>query len=135
MKLRQDRDVALVHELWNEYAAAWSAGDLERWIFLWIDDGIQMPPGVARNIGKEVIRTSAQPQLDLYDWEMTINPEEVRVLGDRAYSHGLSEFALTPKKGGATTEASGKFLTILEKQVDGSWKIAIDCFNFNAPPG
>jgi uncharacterized protein (TIGR02246 family) len=125
--------VAFVYDLWNEYAAALSAGDMERWIALWIDDGIQMPPGVPRNIGKEQIRTAMQPLLHVYDYEMTINPDEVWVLGNRAYSHGLYEFAMTPKEGGDTTEVSGKFLTVLEKQIDGSWKIAIDCFNYNAP--
>lgn len=128
-------DVAQIYALWNEYAAAWSAGDMAGWIALWIDGGIQMPPGVPRNIGKEQIRTAMQPLLDVYDNEMTINPEEVRVLGDRAYSHGHYALAMTPKAGGDTAEVRGKFLTILEKQVDGSWKIAIDCFNYDAPLG
>lgn len=128
-------DVALVYAVWKEYAAAWSAGDMERWIALWIDDGIQMPPSVPRNVGKEQIRTAMQPLLDGYDFQMTINPDEVRVLGNRAYSHGLYEFTMTPKEEGDTTETNGKLLTILEKQVDGSWKIAIDCFNYNAPLG
>ena len=58
---------------------------------------------------------------ELFDFdEFTINPEEVRILGDRAYSHGLYGFSMTPKAGGDTIELSGKFLTILEKQADGS---------------
>jgi ketosteroid isomerase-like protein len=39
------------------------------------------------------------------------------------------------KKGGYYNKSTGKFLTIFEKQGDGSWKIAIDCFNFDALPG
>jgi len=65
-------DVALVYDLWKEYADAWSAGDMERWIALWIDDGIQMPPGMPRNIGKEQIRTANQPGMDQNDYEMTM---------------------------------------------------------------
>jgi uncharacterized protein (TIGR02246 family) len=126
-------DVAQVYALWNEYAAALTAGDMERWIALWIDGGIQMAPGAPRRVGVEQIRASMQPQLNLYQWTMTINPEEVRVLGERAYSHGTYEFALTPKEEGEAVEGTGKFLTILEKQVDGSWKIAIDCFNYSPP--
>jgi hypothetical protein len=38
------------------------------------------------------------------------------------------------KRRGETKSYSGKFLDILEKQADGSWKIAIDCFNLDAPP-
>ena len=65
---------------------------------------------------------------------MSIHPEEVRILGDRAYSHGTYDFEMTPKEGGDTSVVAGNFLTILAKQADGSWKIAIDCFNYDAPP-
>ena len=127
-------DVALVYDLWNEFAAAATAGDIERWIALWIDDGIQMPPGVPRRVGKEEIRREMQPLFDLFDTsKMIIHTEEVRILGDRAYSHGTYTFEMAPKAGGDTIEVNGKFLTILAKQADGSWKIAIDCHNYNMP--
>lgn len=136
MERVKNTDVAQIYELWNQYAVEWSpGGDFERWMDLWVDEGIQMPPDAPRNMGKEQIRAGNQPGYEVTDWEMTINPDEVRVLGDRAYSHGTYEFAFTPKVGGDTTRGKGKFLTILEKQIDGSWKIAIDCFNFDAPLG
>ncbi len=127
-------DVAQVYELWNEYAAAANDGDMERWISLWIVDGIRMPPNEPRSVGLEQIRESLEPVFELFDFEeFTINPDEVRILGDQAYSHGLYRTSMTPKAGGDTIEVSGKFLTILAKQADGSWKIAIDCFNCDAP--
>jgi len=127
-------DVAQVYKLWDEYAAAAHAGDLERWMSLWIDDAIQMPPDVPRRVGKEEIRREMQPGFDLFNMSnMIIHTEEVRILGDRAYSHGTYTFEMTPKEGGETQSLSGKFLDILEKQVDGSWKIAIDCHNYNGP--
>ena len=130
----QAADVAKVKEVWNEYEASVNAEDSERWIALWIDDGIRMPPDEPRTVGLEQIRASVEPVFELFDFdEFTINPEEVRILGDRAYSHGLYGFSMTPKAGGDTIELSGKFLTILEKQADGSWKIAIDCFNYSPP--
>jgi uncharacterized protein (TIGR02246 family) len=135
MERTRNIDVAQIYGLWNEYVDAWCAGDMERWIDLWTDDGIQMPPGAPRNIGKEQIREANQPGLHQNDYKMTIIPDEVQVLGDRAYSHGVGGFTMTPKEGGDTVEFRGKFLTIFEKQVDGSWKIAIDCFNSDAAPG
>jgi uncharacterized protein (TIGR02246 family) len=125
-------DVALVYQLWNEYAAAANKGDLARWISFWIDDGIQMPPGVPRRVGKTQIRKEMQPLFDLFNiTNMSVHTEEVRILGDWAFTHGAFEFELTLKDGGATKSYSGRFLDILEKQVDGSWKIAIDCHNYN----
>ena len=129
-------DVAQIYELWNEYAAAAHAGDLERWMSLWIDDGIQMAPDAPRRVGKEQIRAGMQPGFDLFIMSnMVINTEEVQILGDQAYSHGTYTFEMTPKEGGETTSLSGRFLDILEKQADGSWKMAIDCHNYNEPSG
>jgi uncharacterized protein (TIGR02246 family) len=136
MERMKNIDVGLIYELWNEYADSYSTGDFERWISLWIDDGIQMPPGVPRRMGKAEIRREMQPLFDLFNMsKMTIQTEEVRILGDQAYTHGTYEFEMTPKGGGTTKSYSGKFLDIVEKQADGSWKIAIDCFNSNIPDG
>jgi uncharacterized protein (TIGR02246 family) len=127
-------DVAQVYEVWNEWAASCHAGDFERWMSLWIDDALQMAPDEPPRVGKERIRAAMQPAFDLLIMSnMDINTGEVRILGNQAYSHGTYTFETTPKEGGETTRLSGKFLDILEKQVDGSWKIAIDCHNYNEP--
>jgi len=128
----QAADVAQVYELWNEYAAVLNDGDMERWLALWIDEGIQMAPGAPHRVGKERIRREMQPLFDQYNISnMIIHTEEVRILGDQAYSHGTYTFELTPREGGETRSYSGKFLDILKKQADGAWKIAIDCHNYN----
>jgi uncharacterized protein (TIGR02246 family) len=125
-------DVALVYELWNEYAAAANAGDLRRWISLWLDDGIQMAQGAPRRVGKTKIRKEMQRLFDLFNiTNARVHAEQVRILGDWAYSFGAWEFEMTPKDGGETKSYSGRFLDILAKQVDGSWKIAIDCHNYD----
>ena len=35
---------AAVNEIWEGYAASANEGDVDRWISLWTDDGIQMRP-------------------------------------------------------------------------------------------
>ena len=125
-------DVALIYELWREVAVACQAGDLERWLSLWIEEGIQMAPDVSRRLGKAQIRAALQPTFELFIMsDMVINTEEVRVLGDWAYSHGTYTFDMTPMQGGQTRSFSGSFLDIVVKQADGSWKIAIDCHNYD----
>ena len=54
-------------------------------------------------------------------------------MGNRAHSHGTFEFKMTLKQGGKTACYPGKLLDILKNQVDGSWKITIDCCNDNLP--
>jgi uncharacterized protein (TIGR02246 family) len=126
-------DVAQVYELWNEYAAAVNDRDLERWLALWIDDAIQMPPSAPCRVGKAEIRRGMQSLFDLDIIRVVVQPEEVRILGDQAYTHGAYELEMALKRGDETRRYSAKFLDILEKQVDGSWKIAIDCHNYSMP--
>ena len=126
-------DVAQIYELWNDYAAAINDGDVERWLSLWLDDGIWMAPGAPSRVGKEQIRKAMQL---LYEHchisQMIIQTEEVRIWRDRAYAHGAYAFEMAPREGGETTCYAGKFLDILEKQADGSWKIAIACHNLDS---
>ena len=127
-------DVALIYKLWHEYTAAVNDSDLERWASLWVGEGIQMPPGVPRRVGKEQIWRGMQPLFaHCHISKMIIQPEEIRIVGHWAYVHGTYEIESTPKGDGEAKRFSGKFLDIVEKQADGSWKIVIDCYNFNAP--
>jgi uncharacterized protein (TIGR02246 family) len=136
MERTKNIDVSQVYKLWEQYANTCNKGDFESWMTLWIEDGIQMAPDAPPRIGKEQIRTAMQPSFDLFDMrKMVIHTAEIRILGDTAYSHGTYTFEMTPKAGGETMQLSGKFLDILAKQANGSWKIAIDCHNYNEPAG
>lgn len=125
-------DVALIYDLWNEYATAVNEGDLDRLVSLWADDGIQLAPCASPRIGKEQIYEAMQPLFDRFiTSKMIIHTEEVQIVGDRAYTYGTYTFEGILKKGEESMCCSGKFLDILAKQADGSWRIAIDCHNFN----
>lgn len=95
-----------------------------------------MPPNALAVHGKEQIRATLQGFFrrvsegnDTVD--MTINTEEIRVTGDWAFARGTFLFTMTPTGEGETSEMDGKWLSILERQADGSWKIARDCYNEN----
>lgn len=129
-------DVAHVYRLWAEYAAACDAGDLDRLMALWTDDAIQMAPGAPRRIGKPQIREAMQAGFDRFHMRNMIpRTEEVRILGSRAYAHGTYTVDLIAKGGNETMSLSAKFLSVLEKQPDGSWKIAVDCHNYDRRDG
>lgn len=129
-----EADITAINEIWTQYAVACNTGDLDLWISLWTDDGIRMAPDIPAVIGKEQIRATMKSLFDQFIFKGVINNEEVRVVGDWAFSRGTGTLSTTPKKGGKTTKIDAKYLTILERQADGSWKIAIDCFNYNVPP-
>jgi uncharacterized protein (TIGR02246 family) len=123
---------AAVESIWNEYSASLNAGDLDRWLGLWTEDGIQMPPGEPAVVGKKRIRTRNGAFLDRFTFDMTITNEEVQAAGDWAYARGAYKAKLTPKAGGDAVPIDGKYMTVLVRQADGSWKIHRDIFNSNA---
>ena len=60
---------------------------------------------------------------------------DVEGRGDLAYLTGTIRQTLTAKKPGAKpVPYDGKYVTVLKKQPDGSWKIVLDMWNENAPP-
>ena len=125
---------AAVEEIYTEYVASLEAGDSNRWLAQWTEDGVQLPPGAPPNIGTEMIGKRNRGMLEKFTVEMEINTDEVTVAGDDlAFARGLYTATLTPKAGGDSVAIDGKFLTVFQKQPDGSWKIYRDIFNSNVP--
>ncbi len=129
-----EADAAAINEIWIQYAGNISSGDLDSWMSLWADKGVQMAPDAPAVIGKEQIRAKYESIFPQSNFKMAIANEEVKVAGDWAFSTGTYTASITPKAGGETAEIAGKYLTILERQADGSWRIVRDCFNSNVPP-
>ncbi len=125
---------AVVNAIWTEYAAANVAGDAERWIALWDENGVKMPPGSPPIEGKENIL--ARKQAAAAKWitnEMTITDLEYEVAGDWAYVRGVYSATDTPTAGGESVKTDGKYMSILHRQPDGSWKLYRDLSNSNTP--
>lgn len=123
-----------INDIIRNYVSAANAGDIDRLISLYMDDGIRMLPDVPAIIGKENIKSHFQKQADLIDVKATMNNEEVRETSDWGFVRGNFSLEITPKGEGEKFKRTGKYLTILEKQADGSWKFAREIVNFDAPP-
>ena len=133
LEKRNEDDISAIKEILKQFAVTINTGDFEGWISLWTDDGIQLFPGAPARIGKEQIRAGMKPAFDQFILKMVITNEEVRASGDLGFARGIYKESMVPKAGGETWEYDGKYLTVLERQANGSWKVARDCFNSNAP--
>jgi uncharacterized protein (TIGR02246 family) len=131
---RRKADEAVLAGMSDTYVANMESGDVERYMSLWAEDGIQMPPDAPQVYGKSNIRKVVTVVFDNFDTSMSINNEEVVVAGDWGYMRGTYILDLTPKAGGDPMHVDGKFLTVYRRQPDGTWLIVRDCFNSNVPP-
>jgi ketosteroid isomerase-like protein len=55
---------------------------------------------------------------------------------DPAFERGRYDITIAPRAGGEAMDDIGKYITVYQRQADGSWKIARDIWNSDRPlPG
>lgn len=125
---------AAVNQVWEQYASSLNAGDVDRYMALWADNAIQLPPDSLPLVGKETLRAGLESEVKAITYDMKIINEEVNVSGDQAVARGTYAATITPKDGSEPVSINGKYMTLLKRQPDGSWKIFRDIYNSNVPP-
>ena len=118
----------------SQWAKAATAGDAKALYALYTSDATLMPPGEEPVKGDAMNKYNAA-MTDGYTGPTELTTTAVEGNGDLAYAVGKYRATLTPKKAGAKplpTE-EGKYLEVLKKQADGSWKIVYDMWSQNAP--
>ena len=128
-----EADLEAINQLRDDYSAANNAGDAVATAGLFTDDAILMPPNEAAVVGKEAIQSNSQARFDEFKSEHGATSEEIELADQWAYGRGSYTLKLTPKAEGEALEDSGKYLVIVERQPDGSWRIARLIWNSNKP--
>ena len=117
---------AAIQQLWDEYQTYVVAGDDQTWIGSYDPEGIQMPLAAPMRNYEAVVEDAKTGSVDDVD-AMSTKPMETVILGDMTWSMGTSTLDFTAND--AADQVEGKFMTILIRQDDGSWKIYRGIFN------
>jgi len=89
------------------------------------DDAVRMEPGGPTLVGKEATLAWLQSQFDRYDFAGSAVTDEVLVLGpDWILRRNHGEFTATSKTSGEVIPFTESWVTLLERQPDGSWKVS-----------
>jgi len=128
------QDEAAIRAVDAEWARTASAGDGKALTALYSSDATLLPPSdtIVKAAGVASYNNAMTGDFS-GPTELTTSAVEGR--GDLAYAVGIYRATLTPKKAGAKplpTEV-GKYLEVLKKQSDGSWKIVYDMWSPDAP--
>ena len=142
-----EADVEAIHRVREAHDPAVNAGDLDAWLAVFAEDAVSMPPNEPPVVGKEAIRSLGQGVFEHFNFEETMSSAEVMAAGDWGFDRGTYTLTPTPVAGGEPAEGAqpeimrelnyaqdGKYLWILRRQPDGSWKIACDMWSSNSPP-
>ena len=125
-------DQASIRSVDSAFVAAANAGDAEAIAAVYADDGALLAPNLPPQKGRDAIRAFWGGFLDAYTVRFEVASDTIEGRGDLAYNQGHYRFTAVPKAKGVPGVADeGKFLEILKKQPDGSWKYVLDMYSSN----
>jgi uncharacterized protein (TIGR02246 family) len=138
-------DVTKISALREEWAKDFNAADATALGDLYTADATDMPSGQPAVTGRDAIVQLYAGLLSQTTLHVTLTSTETRVAGDWAFDRGTYDQTMTPTMAAdsmaknpmpaaAPVTDHGKYLVILQKQADGSWKLARDISNSDAPP-
>ena len=116
----------------SAFMAAANAGDADGIAEVYAEDGSLLAPNLPPQKGRDAVRAFWGGFLDAYTVRFEVASDTIEGRGDLAYNQGHYRFTAVPKAKGLPGIADeGKFLEILKKQRDGSWKYIIDMYSSN----
>jgi len=131
-----DTDVAAIRAGDSTFMAAANAGNVDALVAVYANDAVLLPPNAPAQRGQDAIRTFWGGLLKAYTMKFELGSDVVEGRGDLAYNVGHYRFTAVPKdKANPGMADEGKFVEILKKQSDGSWKYAVDMYNSDLAAG
>lgn len=130
-------DKAAIQKLHDEDIEASLALDTNALEALWTDDIVTMAPGSPPVVGRDAntkkleagVAKLKSTQVLAFDEQW----QEVRIEGDWAYEWGSMSGRLQPFTGGKETDYKMNVMRVLNRQPDGTWKIARSIYNDAEP--
>ena len=128
-----ESDVQAILDFEQTVFDAQIAGDFDAWLSSFTEDAMVMVPNLPALEGKQAIRQWNAPIFEQFHLHEESDQREVEVAGDWAYIRAHWIWTLTPKSGGEVVRDTGNSIWILNRQLDGSWKIFRGIFNSDIP--
>ncbi|HYF38054.1 MAG TPA: DUF4440 domain-containing protein [Gemmatimonadales bacterium] len=133
--LLSEADRAAIRAADSSFAAAANAGDVDALAAVYTRDASLLAPNLPPQKGQAAIRSFWGGFLKAYTVKFELASDTIEGRGDLAYNMGQYRFTAVPKAQSGTGVADeGKFLEVLKKQPDGSWKYLIDMYSSNLAP-
>lgn len=125
------RDADEIRRISAARAKAFNEGDAAGIARHFSDSCFLMAPGGQTRTRPSQVQAYYQSIFDRYQTGLESGYEDVRVDGDLAYGRGFAKVRLKDKTTGEEKVSTSKYLNILERQPDGSWKTTHDIWNGN----
>ena len=127
-------DVLAINEVREREMELVGTGDIGRLLAVYASDVVMMPPNEPAVLGQDGMRKWGEAMFAQVTMSGRYTSSQVSVSGDWAVDRYAGVLTTTPKAGGSSTEEKIKGVHIMKRQPDGTWLIAQDIWNSDAPP-
>ena len=125
-------DLAGVRRTDSAFVAAANAGDVDGVVAAYAPTAALLPPNLPPQRGSAAIGGFWGGFLKAYTVSFEVTAETIEGRGDLAYTVGHYRLTAVPKeKANPGMADEGKFVEILKRQPDGTWKYVVDIYNSN----
>jgi uncharacterized protein (TIGR02246 family) len=129
-------DLAQIRQLIEEghvkFSEAVRSGDATALASLYTEDAMLLPPNSPMIKGREGVEAFWAGGFQMGIKEIALTIVEVIGMGDMVCEIGESDVTIQPE-GMDAIKDRGKYLVILKKAVDGTWKVYVDIWNSSLP--
>lgn len=126
-------DVAAINGVRERELAFVNTGNLDSLMTVYSSDIVSMPPQEPAVTGQDGIRKWGEAMFAQVALNVRYTSSEVSVSGDWAVDRYTATLTATPKAGGSAVAETIKGVHIMKRQPDGTWRIAQDVWNSDAP--
>lgn len=126
-------DVAAINGIREKEVALAASGNMDSLMTVYASDVHWMPPNEPGIHGEEGLKKSFEAMLGQVTLDVAYTSSDVTVSGDWAVDRYTGVITATPKAGGSPIEEKIKGVHIMKRQPDGTWRIAQDVWNTDAP--
>jgi ketosteroid isomerase-like protein len=127
-------DVAAINAIREREMAFANSGNMDSLLTVYTSDVVFMPPNERAVIGQEAVKKWGDATLQQVSFNVRYTSSDVNVSGDWGIDHYAGVFTVTPKAGGSPVVENIKGVHVMKRQSDGTWRIAQDVWNSDAPP-
>jgi uncharacterized protein (TIGR02246 family) len=128
-------DIQAIGKVRDSFTAAFKAGDVAALTALYVSDGLTQPDNQPTGTGSAGIADSFKKFFDQFNiTAFTLTPVKTEASGDLGYDIGTYTFTATMKPKGDTAKTEGRYVVVLRKGTDGTWKAIADMDNLPTMP-
>ena len=121
-------DRSAIAQVMGDLGQAFNKGQTLELVKLYADDAVFMPPSSEILTGQEAIRKYWDGLRKVGFNEYVIRDISLSIVGNTAYQTALWE-TVRQDSAGNVIKLDGNISSVLERQVDGSWKIKLQSWN------